>query len=133
MSFRIEVRATEWGGQVATSWTPAITGTLNQTGLPDVEASTFDSIRDARQVVIGLVVPEGPEAWRIVEVDGARIEMALPRSRAARTRKNYQITLSDAESDRLDELARRFGDKRSPTLGRLIMERALPPLPRRSR
>ena len=43
--YRIEVHG-EWAGMVG-AWRPAISGTLNQTGRDDVEASTFDTRDEA--------------------------------------------------------------------------------------
>lgn len=45
MSYRVEVRGT-FGGATG-GWRPAITGTLNQTGKSDAEASTFQTEGDA--------------------------------------------------------------------------------------
>lgn len=52
----VEVRCVrgvgEWGGSpLGFRWVPAITGTLNQTGLSDDEASTFTTLADAQAAV----------------------------------------------------------------------------------
>lgn len=79
MAFQIQVKG-EWAGGVGNTWRPAIDGTLNQTGRPRDEASTFDTIEDARTVHENVVLPELPAAgeedyshnrprFRIVDLD----------------------------------------------------------------
>lgn len=46
MRYMIQVRG-EWGGATSSAWRPAITGTINQTGRSDIDASTFDKADDA--------------------------------------------------------------------------------------
>lgn len=65
--YRVEVRG-EFGGAVG-GWRPAICGTLNQSGLSDAKASTFDDADDAEEA-LAVVLAEGAdeEDTRIVEV-----------------------------------------------------------------
>jgi hypothetical protein len=65
-SFQVQVRGV-FGG-TSDGWRPAITGTLNQTGLSDAEASTFESY-GAAQEALGLVQESGAtvEDARVVE------------------------------------------------------------------
>ena len=57
-AYRIMVKAREWAGRSASGWVPAISGTLNQTGKSDEEASTFDTYAEALDVADTLVDPE---------------------------------------------------------------------------
>jgi hypothetical protein len=64
----------EWGGAVG-DWRPAITGTHNQTGRSDEEASSFETHDDAMAAYENLVLPEHlyePEkaSFRLVLEDG---------------------------------------------------------------
>lgn len=55
----IEVKG-NWGG-ASGSWRPAVTGTLNQTGRSDEEASTFDTHEAAKAILDNVILPEaGP-------------------------------------------------------------------------
>lgn len=73
MKARIEVRG-EWAGEVGSSWRPACAGTVNQTGQTDAEASTFDTVEEAKETLVqfeydsSCSVNEAAE-FRIVEVE----------------------------------------------------------------
>lgn len=68
MAYRVEVRGT-FGG-----WRPAITGTLNQTGKSDAEASTVETYADAEKLYESALVEMDNDderaraSLRIVEV-----------------------------------------------------------------
>lgn len=53
-----------WGGQVATDWRPAVTGTLNQTGRSDLDASTFETWGAAVAVLDDIIRPAAGDAER---------------------------------------------------------------------
>lgn len=59
-SYRIEVRG-EWAGSVSSDWRPAISGTLNQTGESDEEASTCDTHDEAQATLENVCLVELPE------------------------------------------------------------------------
>lgn len=61
----VQVRGA-FGGEVGSAWRPAISGTLNQTGQADAEASTFDSSEEAREV--GDQFCQDAQEWRVVPV-----------------------------------------------------------------
>ena len=69
MAWRIEVQCQEWGNTLQDGWRPAIDGSLNQTGMTADEASTFTTRREAERVLDACVLPEGPDAVRIIAVD----------------------------------------------------------------
>jgi hypothetical protein len=70
--FQIQFRGT-WAGTRADRWEPAITGTLNQTGVDDETASMFDTREEAEAVLDSVVRPasgDSPDVeFRIDEVD----------------------------------------------------------------
>jgi hypothetical protein len=66
--FMAQVNAAEWGGVAYSGWGPAFAGTLNQTGRPDAEASTFGS-REAAEVELEALREEfSDHPTRVVEV-----------------------------------------------------------------
>lgn len=72
MKYRIEINTQEWAGKLSRRpWRPAIAGTLNQTGMTDEEASTYDTLTEA-EVDVPVVREQLGDAEgevRIVEVE----------------------------------------------------------------
>jgi hypothetical protein len=68
--YRLEVQSREWAGILRDGWRPAIAGTLNQTRDDDETASTFSTVAEAMSFLTEAVLPEGPEAVRVVRSDG---------------------------------------------------------------
>lgn len=67
MAYQIQVRG-EWAGSVG-GWRPAVSGSVNQTGLSDEHASTFASEIEAEAALVALVREGAHEAeLRIVEI-----------------------------------------------------------------
>lgn len=69
--YRVEVRGT-WAGESSTVWRPAISGTLNQTGKSDLEASTFPSYEFADLAVMlcqECTQDDSSPAFRIIQID----------------------------------------------------------------
>jgi hypothetical protein len=64
--YQIQVRG-EWAGRVG-GWRPAVDGTINQTGLPAAEASTFASHDDAQACLDNVLLPELPGEGLDVDV-----------------------------------------------------------------
>ena len=56
-----------WAGRPAGTWLPAVAGTVNQTGKPDGEASTFDTEEEAEAAAEALEA-EGLESYRVVKL-----------------------------------------------------------------
>lgn len=77
---RLEVHG-EWAGSVdgRLYWRPAVTGTLNQTGKDDYDASEFSSRDEAYAFYEQFILPELPETepcgkdpvFRIVRLDSS--------------------------------------------------------------
>lgn len=68
MAYQVQVICNEWAGGLQSGWRPAIAGALNQTGLSDEEASTFDTEEEARAVLADLVIPQNPDEARVVAI-----------------------------------------------------------------
>ena len=69
MAWRIEVQCQEWGGTLRDGWRPAIDGTLKPAAMTADAASTFTTRREAERVLDACVLPEQPDAVRIIAVD----------------------------------------------------------------
>jgi len=67
MAYQVQVRG-EFGGAVG-GWRPGVTGTLNQTGQSDADASRAETEADAEELA-ALVLEAGasPDDVRVVEV-----------------------------------------------------------------
>ena len=72
MKKQVQVRG-EFAGSVG-GWRPAITGTLNQTGLDDAEASTCDAHEVTTLVELVLLEGARPDYVRVVDVEEVVLE-----------------------------------------------------------
>jgi hypothetical protein len=110
----IQVRGV-WAGDASPGWRPAVAGTLNQTGGPDEEASTFSSLEEAESTLDFIKTEGGVPDEPAAGVPEFRITQGI----------RYEIT-PDSFSKAALESIEETGINPVEDLERLLMHRVTP-------